>query len=143
MNNIQVIEGGISIDARGKIAYVNDLDITDAKRFYIIHHNDTETVRAWQAHQYERKWFYCLKGSFTTAFVRIDNWENPSTDLTAEIFILSDKESKVICIPEGFANGIKANEPNSILMVFSDKTLSEAVNDNWRYNKNMWMKWNL
>ena len=132
MNNIQVIEGGISIDARGKIAYVNDLDITDAKRFYIIHHNDTETVRAWQAHQYERKWFYCLKGSFTTAFVRIDNWENPSTDLTAEIFILSDKESKVICIPEGFANGIKANEPNSILMVFSDKTLAESINDSWK-----------
>lgn len=141
MNNIQVIEGGISIDARGKIAYVNDLDITDAKRFYIIHHNDTETVRAWQAHQYERKWFYCLKGSFTTAFVRIDNWENPSTDLTAEIFILSDKESKVICIPEGFANGIKANEPNSILMVFSDKTLAESINDSWKYDNKLWMNW--
>ena len=141
MNNIQVIEGGISIDARGKIAYVNDLDITDAKRFYIIHHNDTETVRAWQAHQYERKWFYCLKGSFTTAFVRIDNWENPSKDLTAEIFILSDKESKVICIPEGFANGIKANEPNSILMVFSDKTLTESINDSWKYDNKLWMNW--
>lgn len=143
MANIKVIEGGISIDKRGKITYVNDLDLTEIKRFYIIHHYDVETVRAWQAHQYEKKWFYCLKGSFTTAFVKIDNWINPTTNLMPEIFNLSDKESKIICIPEGYANGIKANEPNSILMVFSDKTLSEAVNDNWRYDKNLWMNWNL
>ena len=141
MADIKVIVGGISIDERGKITYVNDFDMTKIKRFYIIHHHDIDTVRAWQAHQHEKKWFYCLKGSFTTAFVKIDNWENPSINLKPEIFNLSEKESKVICIPEGYANGIKANEPNSILMVFSDKILSEAVNDSWRYDKNMWMNW--
>ena len=141
MADIKIIEGGISIDERGKITYVNDYDMTEVKRFYIIHNHDLETVRAWQAHQYEKKWFYCLKGSFTTAFVKIDNWENPSANLNPEIFNLSEKESKIICIPEGYANGIKANEPDSILIVFSDKTLSEAINDSWRYDKNMWMNW--
>lgn len=141
MNDIKVIEGGIFIDNRGKITHVNDLDMTEVKRFYIIHHDNTEVVRAWHAHQHEKKWFYCLKGSFTTAFVKIDNWENPSSDLKPEIFKLSDKESKIICIPEGYANGIKANEPDSILMVFSNKILSEAVNDSWRYDKDMWMNW--
>lgn len=141
MDKIKIVDGGISIDDRGKIAYVNDLNITEAKRFYIIHHHDIKTIRAWQAHQYEKKWFYCLKGSFTAAFVKIDNWENPSPNLTPEVFNLSEDESKVICIPEGYANGIKANEPNSILMVLSDKTLSDAINDNWRYDKNMWMNW--
>ena len=52
-----------------------------------------------------------------------------------------NKESKIICIPEGYANGIQANEPDSILMVFSNKILSEAVNDSWRYDKAMWMNW--
>lgn len=141
MKDIKVIEGGIFTDHRGKITHVNDLDMTEVKRFYIIHHDNTSVVRAWHAHQYEKKWFYCLKGSFTTAFVKIDNWENPSSQLKPVIFKLSDKESKIICIPEGYANGIQANEPDSILMVFSNKILSEAVNDSWRYDKDMWMNW--
>ena len=141
MSEIKIINGGIFTDYRGKIAHVNELDMTEIKRFYIIHHHDIDTIRAWHAHQNEKKWFYCLKGSFTTAFVKIDNWENPSINLKPEIFKLSEKNSKIICIPEGYANGIKADEPNSILMVFSDKVLSEAVNDSWRYDKNMWMNW--
>lgn len=141
MDEIKVIKGGISVDERGKITYVNNLDMSDIRRFYIIHHSDNKVVRAWQAHKCEKKWFYCLKGSFTTAFVKLDNWENPSVNLKPEIFNLSEKESKVICIPGGYANGIKANEPNSILIVFSDKVLSEAVNDCWRYEKELWMNW--
>lgn len=141
MNKIKVVKGGIFSDYRGKIAHVNDLDMSEVKRFYIIHHDNTETVRAWHAHQQEKKWFYCLKGSFITAFVKIDNWEKPSFDLNPEVFILSDKESQIVSIPEGYANGIKANEPDSILMVLSNKVLSEAINDSWRYDKDMWMNW--
>ena len=52
----------------------------------IIYQNDTSIVRAWHAHQYEKKWFYAVKGSFTTAFVKIDNWESPSINLAAGVF---------------------------------------------------------
>lgn len=141
MNKIKIIEGGISVDHRGQISHVNDLDMSEIERFYVIHQNDTSIIRAWHAHQHEKKWFYALKGSFKVAFVKIDNWENPSPDLKPEIFHLSDKESKVLYIPEGYANGIKAEEPDSILMVFSNKILSEAVNDSWRYDSKMWMNW--
>lgn len=141
MDNIKIIEGGISVDHRGQISHVNDLDMSEVERFYVIHQNDTSIIRAWHAHQHEKKWFYVIKGSFKMAFVKIDNWENPSPDLRPEIFHLSDKESKVLYIPEGYANGIKAEEPDSILMVFSNKILSEAVNDSWRYDSKMWMNW--
>lgn len=141
MDNIKIIEGGISVDYRGQISHVNDLDMSEVERFYVIHQNDTSIIRAWHAHQHEKKWFYAIKGSFKMAFVKIDNWENPSPDLKPEIFHLSDKESKVLYIPEGYANGIKAEEPDSILMVFSNKILSEAVNDSWRYDSKMWMEW--
>lgn len=141
MNRICIIEGDISVDYRGRISHVNDLDMNEVERFYIIHQKDTSIIRAWHAHQHEKKWFYAVKGSFTTAFVKIDDWENPSPDLKPEVFHLSAAESRVLYIPEGYANGIKAEEPDSILMVFSNKVLSEAVYDSWRYDSKMWMNW--
>lgn len=142
MSEIKFIQGGISVDHRGSISHVNELEMRDIKRFYIIHQKDTSVIRAWHAHQFEKKWFYVVKGSFTTAFVKIDDWENPSPDLQPEIFKLSAVDSRVLYIPEGYANGIKATEPNSIIMVFSNKILSEAVDDSWRYDNHMWMNWN-
>lgn len=141
MKEIKIIEGGIFTDYRGKLLHVNNLDMSEIERFYVLHHDNTEVIRAWHAHQHEKKWFYCIKGSFTTAFVKIDNWENPSRDLKPEIFELSAKKSQILCIPEGYANGIKANEPDSILLVLSNKTLDVAVHDSWRYDADMWMKW--
>lgn len=142
MSKIKIVQGGISVDYRGQISHVNSLDMSEIERFYIIHQNDTSIIRAWHAHQHEKKWFYAVKGSFTTAFVKIDNWEKPSLDLIPEVFHLSAGDSRILCIPEGYANGIKAEEPDSILMVFSNKILSEALNDSWRYDKNWWMNWN-
>lgn len=141
MKEIKIIEGGIFTDYRGKLFHVNNLDMSEVERFYVLHHDNTEVIRAWHAHQNEKKWFYCIKGSFTTAFVKIDNWENPSRDLQPEIFELSAKKSQILCIPEGYANGIKAKEPDSILLVFSNKTLDVAIHDSWRYDADMWMKW--
>lgn len=142
MSAIKFIRGGISVDYRGKISHVNDLDMSKIERFYIIHQNDPSIVRAWHAHQAEKKWFYVIKGSFTAAFVKIDDWENPSQDLQPEIYQLTGEESKVLFVPEGYANGFKANEANSELLVFSNKVLSAAVSDSWRYDSNMWVDWN-
>lgn len=141
MEEIKVVAGGISVDERGAISHVNDFDMSDIERFYVIHQNDASVIRAWHGHQYEKKYFYALKGSFTMAFVKVDNWNNPSTELKPEIYTLSSDKSEVICIPEGYANGLKANEPNSILLVYSNKVLSEAVNDSWRYDKDRWVDW--
>ena len=141
MSEIKFVQGGISVDYRGQISHVNDLDMTAIRRFYVIHQHDTSIIRAWHGHQHERKWFYCVKGAFTLAFVKVDNWESPSPDLQAEVFHLSADDSQILCVPAGYANGIRAIVPDSELLVFSDKILSEAVNDSWRYDKNMWMNW--
>lgn len=141
MSEIQLIEGGISTDFRGQILHVNNLDMSEIERFYMIYHSDTSVIRAWHAHQFEKKWFYVVKGSFIMAFVKIDNWNNPSSDLKPEIYQLSANKSSMLCIPEGYANGIKANEPDSILLVYSNKKISDALDDSWRYDKMMWMDW--
>ena len=66
MSDIKFIEGGISIDYRGQISHVNDLNMEEIERFYIIHQHDTSIIRAWHAHQHEKKWFYDYACSINT-----------------------------------------------------------------------------
>ena len=40
MSDIKFIEGGIFTDYRGQISHVNDLDMQEIKRFYIIHQKE-------------------------------------------------------------------------------------------------------
>lgn len=141
MSEIKIIQGEIFNDHRGQISSLNNFHFEGVRRCYIIHHPDASVVRGYHAHQFERKWFYCIKGAFTLALVKIDNWENPSKDLVPEIFELSDKQSCIICVPAGYANCLKAHTPDSIMEVFSDKTLDEALGDSWRYDKDMWVDW--
>lgn len=141
MSEIKIIEGDIFTDARGQISFANDFVMDEVRRFYMIRQADPSVVRAWHAHQHEKKFFYVLKGAFTLAFVKVDNWEHPSADLEAEIFHVSDRESRVLCIPEGYANAVKADEPDSLLIVFSNKVLDDAKLDSFRYDKNMWVDW--
>lgn len=142
MSEIKVISGEIFRDERGQISSLNEFHFEGVRRTYIIHHPDASVVRGWHAHQFERKWFYCIKGSFSVALVKVDNWENPSSDLKAEVFHLTAEESRIVCVPAGYANCLKAHEPGSIMQVFSDKVLPEALGDSWRYDKFMWVDWN-
>ncbi|MEG1580881.1 MAG: WxcM-like domain-containing protein [Bacteroidaceae bacterium] len=138
---IEVVAGEIFRDQRGQISSLNNFDFEEVRRCYILHHPDVSVVRGWHAHQQERKWFYCTKGAFTLALVKIDDWDNPSTELVPEIFQLSAEKSEIVCVPAGYANGIKALTPDSILTVYSDKLLSEALHDSWRYVPSKWMDW--
>ena len=125
MIKIEVIEGEVFNDHRGQISSMNHFMFGEVERYYFIHHPDPAIIRGWHGHQFEKKWFQCIKGSFTLAFVKIDNWEHPSQDLKAEIFEISEAKSQVICLPEGYANCIKAQEQDSVLMVFSGKRVPE------------------
>ncbi len=139
MAKIEIIEGEIFNDHRGQISSLNNFRFPGVERFYVIHHPDKTVLRGWHGHQFEKKWFYCVKGSFTLAFVQIDNWENPSDDLVPKIFQMSGDDSKVLCLPEGHANMIKANEDDSILLVYSGKVLEDALEDSWRYDSDRWV----
>ncbi|MFI3281028.1 MAG: WxcM-like domain-containing protein [Rikenellaceae bacterium] len=141
MSEIKIIQGEIFNDYRGRISSLNSFDFEGVERFYFIHHPDKSVIRGWHGHKFEKKWFYCVKGSFTLAFVRPDDWENPSADLVPEIFDLEEGDSKIICLPEGYANCVKANTDDSTLLVYSGKKLPEAYEDSWRYDNTMWVDW--
>lgn len=140
-SRVTVVEGEIFNDERGRISSLNNFHFEGVRRSYFITHPDVSVVRGWHGHQFERKWFYCVKGAFTLALVKVDNWEAPSHDLPAEIYSLSERESRLVCVPGGYANCLKASEKGSVMIVLSDKILSEALEDSWRYDKNMWVDW--
>lgn len=142
MAEIKVIEGEVFVDHRGEILSANNLDFAEIRRSYTITNANTDVIRGWHGHQDEKKWFWCIKGSFKGAFVEIDNWDKPSRELVPQIYDLRAEKSQVVCVPEGYANCFRATEPDSLLMVFSSKTYPECLSDSWRYEPNYWFDWN-
>ena len=138
---VKVFNGEIFLDDRGEIKSINNFNLEEIKRIYFITHPDESTIRGWHGHKLERKWFYCIKGSFVLGLVTPDNWDEPSDNLPSEIYNLDDSKSQVICVPCGYANCLKATKKDSIMLVMSDKTLSEAEQDSWRYSSNLWVDW--
>lgn len=138
MSDIKLIQGEIYQDSRGVISSLNAFDFEGVERFYFIRHPDKSVIRGWHGHQFEKKWFYCVKGSFSLAFVKPDNWEHPSMELIPEIFRLDESDSSIICLPEGYANCIKANTDDSILLVLSGKKMPECLEDSWRWKPETW-----
>jgi dTDP-4-dehydrorhamnose 3,5-epimerase-like enzyme len=136
-----LLHGGEFEDARGKLIFFNDFDLTAVKRFYIIEHPDIEVIRAWQGHQKEEKWFYVLDGAFKLVLVQPDDWENPSLKLNTEEFVLEASQQKLLHVPGGYANGFKALKSKSRIIVFSSFTVEESAKDNFRFDKNDWYNW--
>ena len=141
MNIPQILKGGTFTDERGELLYNNEFDLSLIKRMYIIKHPDKNVVRAWQGHQQEHKYFKCIKGSFVVAWKKIDDFTNPTDNNKAEFTILKESENSVLSVPCGFANGLKALESDSEIMVFSDYKLGESLDDKIRFDKNLWLDW--
>jgi dTDP-4-dehydrorhamnose 3,5-epimerase len=136
-----IIKGGTFTDDRGSMRFVNAFTFPDVKRFYFIKPLETNVIRAWQGHQFEKKYFYPITGSFIIAWVKIDDFENPSENLIPEYHLLSANNSELLSVPKGYANGLKALEPNSELMIFSDMGVEESLNEKIRYPADKWLDW--
>lgn len=136
-----IIEGGKFEDGRGKLIFFNDFDMSGVKRFYVIEHPDEQVVRAWQGHQKEEKWFHVVDGGFKIVLVQPDDWQKPSAELKTEEFVLDATQQQILYVPGGYANGFKALQPKSRIVVFSSFTVEESAKDNFRFNKDQWYKW--
>jgi dTDP-4-dehydrorhamnose 3,5-epimerase-like enzyme len=133
-----LIKGNSFTDERGTIRFVNDFHFDRIKRFYTITHHDTSVIRAWQGHKIESKYFFVTKGKFLICWVEIDNWDNPGKELKVNNQILSEDNPQVLIVPPGNANGFKAIEPDSTLLVFSDLNLEDSSGDLYRFERDYW-----
>lgn len=133
-----LIEGNRYADERGGLNFFNSFNMAEIVRMYEIAPSDTETIRGWQGHRNERKWFYCNEGAFIVNLVRLNSFETPSRNKVSERFILQAETPAVLEISGGYATGFKAKRENSKLLVFSNFSLEESKADDFRYPIDTW-----
>lgn len=122
---MKIIEGSSFQDNHGLIRFIIDFDLELIRRMYVIK-PELDVIRAWQGHKKESKWFYVLSGSFQVQTINMLDL-NHRQDI-----ILRSNENKVLNIEPGNYNGFLALEESSELLVFSDQTLKESKEDDFR-----------
>lgn len=136
-----IFNGGLAVDDRGEIAFVNEFNFEGVKRFYMVSNHKAGYVRAWHAHRNEAKYITAVLGEAVVGAVKIDDWQKPSRDLSVERFVISSKKPQVLYIPPGYANGFMSLTPDLKLMFFSTATLQESAKDDIRYDARFWDIW--
>ena len=139
----KLIQGGIAIDDRGSLSFVNDFNFANIKRFYMVENHQQGFVRAWHAHKKEMKCVMVVAGSALIGAVKIDDWKNPSRDTLPEKFVLSDRKPSVLYIPAGYANGFMSLTKNAKIVFFSSSSLEESMGDDFRYPAQYWDIWQI
>lgn len=128
-----LLEGKKHQDERGIITYNNDFDASQIKRIYTIENDSTDFIRGWQGHKIEQRWFASMKGIFEISVIFIDDFENPSQNLTIQKYVLTDGALTYLHIPAGCITAIQAKQTESKLLVLADFLLGE-INDEYRYS---------
>lgn len=139
MDEPRLIEGGISVDDRGTVRYVNGFDFAGVKRFYVLQNHQVGYVRAWHGHKTEAKWVTVTHGAAVVCAVPIadmyeleregDGFSKP------RLFrcVMTAAKPQVLYIPPGYANGHMALVPETQVMHFSSLTMEEAAGDDIRW----------
>jgi dTDP-4-dehydrorhamnose 3,5-epimerase-like enzyme len=130
----KIINGGISVDDRGSVRFVNDFNFDGVKRFYQVENHKRGFIRAWHGHKKEGKYVYLTSGS---ALIGVVNMETEDV----QKFVLSDKSPKILWIPPGHYNGFKSLEENTKILFFSTSTLEESLGDDIRQQHDKWDIW--
>lgn len=145
MSDLTFLSGGLSVDDRGTVRFVNDFNPLSlgVRRFYQVENHCSRFIRAWHAHLKEAKYVYVAQGSALVGMVRINPDGSIIPDYQASTFVLSSKMPKVLYIPPCHANGFMTLEPDTIMMFFSTSTLCESKGDDIRFDYKCWDVWDI
>ncbi len=142
-NEPTLLKGGLAVDDRGEVTFVNDFAFEGVKRFYAIRNHEVGFVRAWHGHRREAKFMTVTEGDMLICAVRIDDWDKPDKNAKVHRFVLSARTPSVLHIPAGFANGSMSLSAGARLMVFSTSTLQDSLNDDIRFEARLWNPWKI
>ena len=133
---VKLIDGGVAVDDRGQLSFVNDFDFKNVKRFYMVENHEKGFIRAWHGHEKEGKYVFVSNGAILIGAVNLE---------TDEInrFVLSSSKPQVLYIPAGYANGFMNLQDNTKVMFFSTSTLEESIGDDIRFEYDKWNIWNI
>jgi dTDP-4-dehydrorhamnose 3,5-epimerase-like enzyme len=133
---------GVSFDDRGSVRFLNGLEFSDWKRFYIVSNFQNGFVRSWHAHRLEAKLVFVLSGSIKIGLVPIKDFETPDPETKPIQFVLTSQSNQALYIPAGYANGFKTLQENTQVFFFSSASLEESKSDDFRYPWDFWHIWN-
>jgi dTDP-4-dehydrorhamnose 3,5-epimerase-like enzyme len=142
-SEIQLIKGGLAVDDRGEVSFINDFNFHNVNRSYIVSNHASGFVRAWHGHKREAKYVMVVKGAALIGAVEVDDWGSPSPDLKVARFVLSEKSPSVLFIPAGYANGFMSLTNDAKLIFFSTSTLEESLGDDYRFDSRLWDIWGI
>lgn len=135
---VREMKGGLHVDMRGVVSYVNGFDFKGVERFYTIRAHRPYQARGWIGHRRENKWFAPLHGTMLIAVVVPDNWENPSPGLDVQRYVLSHLRPEILHVPPGHVTASVMLTPEALLGVFSSGKIKDAGDDDWRFDAMMW-----
>jgi len=136
-----LLRGGLAVDDRGAVGFVNGFDFAGVKRFYTVQNHAAGFVRAWHGHRREAKYVTVVQGAMLIACVEVDDWDRPSPALPVHRFVLSASTPAVLYIPAGYANGNMSLTADAKAIFFSTATLEESGGDDVRFDARLWDPW--
>ncbi len=134
----ELIHGGLHVDARGVLCFVNDFDFQGVDRCYTVRAHTVNEPRGWVGHRKEDKWFSPLSGTMLISVVAPDDWEYPSSDLLVQRYVLSSLKPAVLHVPAGHATASMMLTTDALLGVFSSGKITDAGKDDWRFDIGTW-----
>jgi len=137
-SNLRLIEGGLHVDTRGVVAFVNDFNFKGVDRAYMIRSHRSHEQRGWVGHRRDQKWFWVIRGEVLMTVVEPDNWEQPASHIPVTRFILSAAKPQVLHVPAGYATGSVNLSTDALLMVYSSGKIDEAKTDDYRFPVDTW-----
>ena len=143
MNGPRLVRGGIAVDDRGDVSFVNDFNFAGVQRFYMVANHRRGFVRAWHAHKKEGKYVLVVKGAALVCGVQIDDWKAPGKDLEIHRFVLGEKTPSLLYLPPGFANGFMSLTDDAKIIFFSTSSLEDSLDDDYRYDARYWDPWHV
>lgn len=138
MKEVQLIEGGWTVDDRGSVRFVASERLRQMKRCYVVENFSVNTVRAWHGHRQEAKLVWIQRGSALVLAVPLKKAERPRQDIVPQRFVLSSMKPALLYIPGGYAHGWRALTPATSLFFFSSATLEESQADDLRLPWDYW-----
>lgn len=138
-----LLKGSLVVDDRGEVGFVNEFAFQAVKRFYSVANHRRGFVRAWHGHKKEAKYATVVSGAMLVCCIEIDDWDNPSADLTINRFVLSDNNPAVLFIPPGYVNGFASLTDDAKILFFSTSTVEESLADDIRFPARMWDPWDV
>src|SRR5208282_214835 len=141
-NSPNILKGGIAIDDRGVLSYLNVAPLEKVCRLYAIENFSLHTIRAFHGHMVEEKGVLVVSGSAIVVIAKMTgDFSQPMTcDRLQALrledpkrYVLSERSPQLLVVPAGYANGFRALEPNTKILFFSTTTIQQAATDDYRF----------